>query len=187
MFYQVIGGCVRWSWIVWPTPGPDPMFSDSMASCSLTMLMDNHGHSSIIFVSFCGRITLILHDHIVTVSLKPVSGLHLLGTKIGHLRWSPGMRCKTDVGPSGFGGSAHGFLWPTGGRLGSGNPPWFTETKPLVNFWRTPGFWGDVDLYWLMVSGCNEFGIFSQKYWECQIIPIDELIFFRGVKKPPSS
>ena len=28
---------------------------------------------------------------------------------------------------------------------------------------------------------------FSQKYWECLIIPIDELLFFRGVAQPPAS
>ena len=38
--------------------------------------------------------------------------------------------------------------------------------------------------YWLMVWLPSMF--FSQKYWVAVIIPIDELILFRGVAQPPT-
>ena len=37
-----------------------------------------------------------------------------------------------------------------------------------------------VDGWWL------PFGLFSHKYWVAIIIPIDELIFSRGVAQPPT-
>ena len=35
---------------------------------------------------------------------------------------------------------------------------------------------------WLVVNGCHQFGIFPWKYWVAFIIPIDAVIFFRGVQ-----
>ena len=34
-----------------------------------------------------------------------------------------------------------------------------------------------------LVGGLVAIFLFSQKYWECLIIPIDGLIFFKGVAK----
>ena len=44
---------------------------------------------------------------------------------------------------------------------------------------------GEIVDEWLVVW--LRFGLFSQKSWEFLIIPIDELIFFRGVAQPPTS
>ena len=40
----------------------------------------------------------------------------------------------------------------------------------------------------MMIGGVVAINLaFSQKYWECLIIAIDEIIFFRGVAQPPTS
>ena len=45
----------------------------------------------------------------------------------------------------------------------------------------------NIPIYGLLLFGCHQFLAFSHSYWEFQIIPIDELIFFRGVAQPPTS
>ena len=54
-----------------------------------------------------------------------------------------------------------------------------TQVTPFRIFRRLKG-WTHGNYSWLVVTGCHHF-LFSQKCWECQIIPIDEVIFFRGV------
>ena len=75
----------------------------------------------------------------------------------------------------------------------------FWSDSKGAHFSTTPGWWlVDESLAeWWDLEIKHEFGnlvggnwlpflAFSQKYWESLIIPIDELIFFRGVAQPPT-
>ena len=66
------------------------------------------------------------------------------------------------------------MTWDPGVTGGGGDCFMAFHGYELINFYD-----------WLVVWLTST--IFSQKYWECLIIPIDELIFFRGVAQPPTS